>query len=97
MEEVEVPRTAMLQKGKYYEYAEITHREGLYPNERYFINVKPVYVGKFIKTVRTYNTPDSPVVSYFEDNSGKEQLEKSVNYSFEGNTWFREVTCQHTI
>lgn len=94
MEEVEVPRTAKLHPEKYYEYAEITRKKDVYPNERYFTTNKPVYVGKFIKTVKLYNTSDSPVVSYFEDDNGKEQV---VPYSFEGNTWFREVIEQTTI
>lgn len=38
--------TPKIDDGKWYEYAESTLTEGWYPNEKYFTNTKPTYVGK---------------------------------------------------
>ena len=73
--------------GRCYEYAESTHKLGRYPNEKYFTTNTPRYVGKFL---RSENYRDQGFFSYFIDNDGKEQR---VDYSYEGNTCFREVPC----
>lgn len=48
MTETEVFRIKPL-VNKCYEHAEYTRKEGRYPNERFFTNVPPRYVGEFIR------------------------------------------------
>jgi len=76
---------------KYYEYAEYTHKEGNYPNQRYFINTLPRYVGMFIRRMEGGYCDGSWRTDYFLDENGNEI---SVNYSYEGTTCFREVPCK---
>lgn len=89
MQEVQVFRlTPVL--NKCYEHAEYTRRQGNYPNERYFTNVPPTYVGKFVRFEQGGYGDNGWRTDFFEDLKGKEV---AVNYSYEGRTCFREVPC----
>jgi hypothetical protein len=89
MTEVEVFRiTPVLHKC--YEHAEYTRRQGRYPDERYFTNVPPRYVGEFIRFEQGGWGDGSWRIDYFRDLYGNQV---SVNYSYEGRTCFREVPC----
>jgi hypothetical protein len=74
-----------------YEHAEYTRKQGNYPNERYFVNIPPRYVGELI---RREEGPGGDGGGwrrdYFRDLTGNEV---AVNYSYEGRTCFREVPC----
>ena len=91
MTEFEVFRiTPQKDDGKCYEYAESTRTQGRYPNEKYFTNTKPKYVGRLIK-IETGGFGDGGWRrDYFEDNNN---IKHTVNYSYEGKTCFREVPC----
>jgi hypothetical protein len=74
--------------GKFYEYAECTRREGRWPTEKWFTTNKPLYVGRLVK-IETGGWGDGRWrKDYFEDEYGNEHV---VNYSYEGNTCFRQV------
>lgn len=75
--------------GKYYEYAECTRKDGVWPNKNYYTNNNLIYVGKLIKTLTGGYGDNRWRRDYFSDNYGKEHI---VNYSYEGNTCFREVS-----
>jgi hypothetical protein len=85
-EEVEVFRISPI-KEKYYETAEFTRKEGIWPKERYYTTNPPKYVGKFIKHLRFGDRDGATHIDIFDDN-GKEI---EVYYSYEGRTSFREV------
>jgi len=89
-EEVEMYRIH-LEPGKYYETAECTRKTGKGGDgvERYYTTNPPRYVGKFIKTERSGFGDGMRVWSIF-DNNGEEV---EVDYSYEGNTCFRETTA----
>jgi hypothetical protein len=89
MEEVEVFRiTPVLHKC--YEHAEYTRSQGSYPNQRYFTNVPPRYVGEFIRFQQGGFGDGMWRTDFFRDLNGNEI---SVNYTYEGTTSFREVPC----
>lgn len=90
MTEFEVFRITPEVNEKCYEYAESTRKEGRWPNERRFTNVKPQYVGRLIKFETGGYGDNGWRRDYFQDDTGKEHV---VNYSYEGNTCFREVPC----
>ena len=73
-----------------YEYAESTSTKNSYLNQKYFTNIRPLYVGKLIRYDRGGWGDGSWRTDYFQDNTGKEHV---VNYSYEGRTCFREVPC----
>jgi hypothetical protein len=73
-----------------YEHAEYTHSQGNYPNQRYFVNVPPRYVGEFIRYEQGGWGDNGWRKDYFRDLTGNEV---AVNYSYEGRTCFREVLC----
>jgi len=75
---------------KCYEYAESTRTEGYWPNQRRFTNVKPLYVGRLIRFETGGYGDNAWRKDYFKDNYGQEHV---VNYSYIGNTCFREVPC----
>ncbi len=92
MTEYEIFRESpIVNDGFCYEYAEYTRSEGRYPNERYFTNIQPLYVGKLIR-IETGGWGDDGRwrKDHFEDNYGKEHV---VNYSYGGRTCFRRVAC----
>lgn len=73
-----------------YEHAEYTRSQGNYPNQRYFVNVPPRYVGEFIRFEQGGWGDGGWRRDYFRDLNGNEN---AVNYSYEGRTSFREVPC----
>jgi hypothetical protein len=75
--------------GKYYEYAECTEKIGSYSenNDKYFTTNPLRYVGKYIKHER-YGWGDNADHFAIFDNKGEEIR---IEYSYEGNTCFREV------
>jgi hypothetical protein len=75
---------------KCYEHAEYTRKEGRYPNERYFTNIPPRYVGEYIRSERGGWGDGGWKTDYFRDLDG---IEKAIDYSYEGRTSFREVPC----
>lgn len=77
---------------KCYEYAEADSRltKGNWPNQKFFTNVPPLYVGRLIRFVTGGYGDNGWRTDYFEDNTGREHV---VNYSYEGNTCFHEVPC----
>uniref|UniRef100_A0A6C0K1D0 Uncharacterized protein n=1 Tax=viral metagenome TaxID=1070528 RepID=A0A6C0K1D0_9ZZZZ len=75
---------------KCYEHAEYSRGQGNYPNERYFVNVPPRYVGEFIRFEQGGWGDGGWRRDYFRDLNGNEI---AVNYSYEGRTCFREVPC----
>jgi len=90
MEDVEVFRITPI-VNKCYEHAEYTRREGRWPNERYFTNVPPRYVGEFIRFEQGGWGDGGWRRDFFRDSNGNEV---AVNYSYEGRTSFREVPCR---
>jgi hypothetical protein len=73
--------------GKCYEHIEATRSVGDY---EYYSTDQPKYVGKYVRTER-YGWGDAEKsIAIFDDN-GKENR---VNYSYEGNTCFKEVPCK---
>ena len=76
--------------GHCYEYAEATRKQGKNPNVQYFTTNPLRYVGGFVRSVRGGNSEYGGFCAYFLDNHGKEQR---VDYSYDGNTCFREVPC----
>lgn len=90
MAETEVYYSIVPEVGHCYEYAEATRKQGKYPTERYFTTNAPRYVGEFIRSVRGGNSEYGGFCAYFKDNHCKEQR---VDYSYDGNTCFREVPC----
>ena len=91
MAEIEIFRIEPIVGETCYEYAESTHQEGKYPNQRYFTHFYPLYVGKLSKTESGGWGDGRWRTDYFEDNCGKEHV---VHYSYAGLTCFREVSCQ---
>lgn len=87
MSQIEVFRDRP-EQGKYYEYAECTLKVGVYPNQRYFTDVPPKYVGKLIRNESGGFGDGSWATDYFENEKGEIVV---VNYSYEGRTCFREV------
>jgi len=78
--------------GKCYEHAESTRQEYVGGGQfRHYTTNEPRYVGEFMKTVRDGYGDGGTVVSYFFDS--RTVTENQVNYSYEGNTCFREVPC----
>jgi len=73
-----------------YEHAEYTRRQGNYPNERYFVNIPPRYVGEFIRFESGGWGDGGWRRDFFRDLNRNEVV---VNYSYEGRTCFREVPC----
>jgi hypothetical protein len=80
-----------LEVGKCYEHAEATRTtnegSGKY---RYFTSSQPVYVGKFVRTIRTGSGDGMEADSFF-NNQGDEV---KISHSYKGNTVFREVECK---
>jgi hypothetical protein len=74
--------------GKFYEHAEYTRRQGRWPNEHYFVNKPPKYVGEFVRFVEGGYGDNGWRIDYFKDENGNEI---AVNYTYEGTTCFREV------
>ena len=74
--------------GKFYEHAEYTRRQGKWPNEQYFVNKPPKYVGEFVRFVQGGYGDNGYRIDYFRDETGKEV---EVPYAYEGTTCFREV------
>ena len=91
-EEHEVYRMHPVLGGRYYEHAEFTRIEGKYPNERYFVNTTPTYVGEFIRYKQGGHGDGGWRTDYFRDLNGNEN---AVNYSYEGRTCFREVLIDY--
>lgn len=85
--EVEVFRLTP-KEGKYYETAEATRRIGDWDSMRYFTTNPVRYMGKFIRHERTGYHDASRSWAYFEDDNGNII---NIEYSYEGNTCFREV------
>jgi hypothetical protein len=94
MSEFEVFRITPEVGEKCYEYAESTRTEGIWPKERRFTNVQPLYVGRLIRFETGGYGDNGWRRDYFQDNNGREQV---VNYSYEGRTCFREVPCRPTV
>ena len=94
MAEIEVFRITPEVGEKCYEYAESTRSQGSRPNEKRFTNVQPRYVGRLIRFETGGWGDGGWRKDYFEDNNGIEQV---VNYSYEGNTCFREVPCPPAV
>ena len=88
--EVEVFRMKELEPGKCYEHAEYTRKGGVSPYERYYFRGQPNYVGKFVSHHRDGYGDGSHSWDIFDKN-GKEMR---VDYSYEGRTCFREVSCK---
>lgn len=86
--EVEVFRL-ILEQGKYYETAEASRRSEGYGPMRYFTTNPVRYVGKFLYHVRSGYGDGSKVWAYFEEDDGNKS---EVEYSYEGNTCFIEVS-----
>jgi hypothetical protein len=93
MTEFEIFRITPTTDGKCYEYAESTRREGRYPKERYFTKTQPLYVGHLVRSETGGYGDGGWRRDYFQDN----EKEHIVNYSYEGNTCFREVPCRPTL
>jgi hypothetical protein len=93
MTEVEVFRITP-EVGKCYEYAESTRTQGRYPNQRRFTINTPLYVGRLTRTETGGYGDNGWKRDYFQDNTGTEHV---VNYSYEGNTCFREVDCRPAV
>lgn len=93
MTEFEIFRISPKVGEKCYEYAESTRKQGRYPNERYFTKTQPLYVGRLIRTERGGFGDGGWQTDYFQDN----EKEHFVNYSYEGNTCFREVPCRPAV
>ena len=74
--------TPEVEGGNCYEYAEYTSKEGRWPNERYYTNVKPQYVGKLVKK-REGGDRDGHWRTDIFDDYGRETI---VHYSYEGKT-----------
>ena len=87
--EVEVFRITTEIGDKYYEYAESTRSKGKWPDQRRFTTNKLLYVGKLIKIITGGYGDNGWKIVQFQDNNGQIQ---TVNYSYEGNTCFREVS-----
>jgi len=87
--EVEVFRLSP-EVGKCYKHAEYTRKTGRYPNERYFYNGTPKYVGKFVKTLQYGYGDGASIYAVFNDNG----VENRVTYSYGGQTSFIEVPCE---
>ena len=88
-QEIEVFRICPV-VNKFYEHAEYTHSLGRYPNQRYFTNIPPKYVGEFIRSERGGWGDGGWQTDYFKNLNGDIT---SINYSYEGRTSFREVPC----
>ena len=82
--------TPKVDDGNCYEYAEYTSKEGRWPNERYYTNVKPQYVGKLVEK-REGGHGDGHWRTDIFDDYGRETI---VHYSYEGKTCFRVVPCR---
>ena len=76
--------------GKSYEYAESTSTKGMWTNPQHFTTNVPLKVGRFISCVTGGYGDGGWRTDYFEDSNG--QI-RAVNYSYEGKTCFREVSC----
>jgi hypothetical protein len=76
---------------KCYEHAEATYVQDF---TRYFTTNPPRYVGRFMKQVRWGFGDSGGARDYFVDNYGETQI---VEYSYLGNTCFREVPCLPAI
>jgi hypothetical protein len=87
MTETEVFRISP-EYGKFYEHAEYTRQVGRYPNEKYYTNILPRYVGRFVQRVQGGWGDGSWRRDYFLNEIG---LNVAVDYSYEGRTSFREV------
>jgi hypothetical protein len=87
MTETEVFRMTP-QFGKFYEHAEYTCQVGRYPNEKYYTNIPPRYVGQLIERAQGGWGDGSWRTDYFANENG---VKVAVNYSYEGRTSFREV------
>ena len=90
MAEVEVFRINPV-LNKCYEHAEDTRVQGTWPEERYFTNVPPTYVGEFIRFEQSGAGDGSQRTDYFRHSNGNEV---AVYSSYEGRTSFREVPCR---
>lgn len=78
--------------GKCYEHAEATRREYIGGGQsRYYTTNEPKYVGEFMKTLRYGYGDGGTVISHFLDS--KTVTENKVDYSYAGDTCFREVPC----
>lgn len=87
MNETEVFRITP-EYGKFYEHAEYTRRVGRYPDEKYYTNTPPIYVGRLIERAKGGWGDGSWCTDYFVNETG---IKIVVNYSYEGRTCFREV------
>jgi len=92
MERIEVFRiNPEFDNSKCYEYAEATKQEGGSQNRRYYTNKQPLYVGHLVDREQGGFGDGGWQRDTFEDDTGKKHI---VNYSYEGNTCFREVPCK---
>ena len=88
MNETEVFRITP-EYGKFYEHAEYTRRVGRYPNEKYYINTPPIYVGQLIERAQGGWGDGSWRTDYFINYN---MLKVAINYSYDGRVhYFREV------
>jgi hypothetical protein len=76
--------------GKFYEYAECTEKIGSYSNgnQRYFTTNPLRYVGEYIRHEQCGGGDGADHWAIFDDDNGKEIR---IEYSYEGNTCFKEV------
>lgn len=81
--------------GKCYMTAERSRKEGRFPNERYYTNVKPRYVGEFKNRIRGGYGDNSSTTDYFHNDMTNK--EEQVIYSYEGTTCFLEVDCYELL
>jgi len=92
MERIEVFRiNPEFDNSKCYEYAEATKQEGGSQNRRYYTDKQPLYVGHLVDREQGGFGDGGWQRDTFEDDTGKKHI---VNYSYEGNTCFREVPCK---
>ena len=86
-EEIEVFRLTP-EKGKYYETALITRKEGRYPNNKYYTTGHLRYVGEFIMQMKCGFGDGVQVIDIFEN---QYNVKVNVYYTYEGTTAYREV------
>jgi hypothetical protein len=79
---------------KFYEHAEHTRIVGKWPNERYYTNIYPRYVGTKIRFINGGYGDNSWQTDYFVNECGDEI---EVKYTYEGRTCFREVPARPQI
>jgi hypothetical protein len=94
-DETEVFRIVpVIDPNKFYEHAECSRRAGKWPNQRYYTKVAPRYVGNKTRFIQGGYGDNSWQTDYFVNEYGDEI---SVDYTYEGNTCFREVPARPQI